>query len=65
MHFKSGWRTTEFWLTSLVNIAATAVVSGLIPVGGPAVQIAALALSALSTLGYTTSRAVVKSKQPK
>lgn len=60
MDQKSGWRTSEFWL-SLIAIALGAfVASGLLPSEHPAVKIAGLVVSVLGALGYTKYRSDLK-----
>jgi len=58
---KPGWKTSEFWLT-LAAQAAGAVTSAGLPTDSKAVQIAAVAMQALTLLGYQHSRATVKRK---
>ena len=60
---KSGWQTTEFWL-SLVAVAAGAIVSsGAFHDDSPWMKIAGLVVSVLGALGYTASRGKLKSEQ--
>ncbi len=57
---KSGWKTTEFWVTvfSIVGMAAAALASSL----GP--RYAAIAV-AISSAAYALSRGLAKQHQPK
>lgn len=56
---KPGWQTTEFWLHLIATLAGVVMGSGL-PSNSKVVQVAGMALSLLSVLGYTTSRTMVK-----
>ncbi len=57
---KAGYRTTEFWLSSLAMVLGVVLASGAIPEGGMAGQIVGGVLSVLASLGYTASRTQVK-----
>jgi len=57
---KPGFKTTEFWLSSLAMILGVVLASGAIPEGGMAGQIVGGVLSVLASLGYTASRTQVK-----
>jgi len=57
---KSGYKTTEFWLSFLAMALGVFVVSGAFGDQHWAVKIAGLALELLGALGYTASRAKVK-----
>jgi len=57
---KPGFKTTEFWLSSLAMILGVVLASGAIPEGGIAGQIVGGVLSVLASLGYTASRTQVK-----
>jgi len=57
---KPGWQTTEFWLTLLVHLLTFLVQANIFPETHWAVKVATLALSGLAQLGYTSSRATVK-----
>ena len=56
---KSGWRTSEFWLSLLALIVGAVASSGLLPGGAPT-QIAGIVSSVLGALGYSTNRSLVK-----
>jgi hypothetical protein len=56
---KSGYKTTEFWMTLAVNLITAAQASGLFKAGTVAMALA-FAMSTLTTLGYTYGRAYVK-----
>jgi hypothetical protein len=58
---KPGIKTSEFWLTLLVNVAlATAAVID----DGPLFKVATVVSIALTTMGYGASRAVAKKAAP-
>jgi hypothetical protein len=56
---KPGWQTTEFWLHLIATLAGAVMASGL-PSNSKIVQVAGMATSLISVLGYTTSRTMVK-----
>lgn len=55
-----GYKTTEFWKSSLVTVFGLVMASGLIPSSGFWGQIGGLIASVLATTVYTQSRAAVK-----
>ncbi len=57
---KPGFKTTEFWLSSIAMVLGVVLASGAIPEGGMAGQIVGGVLSVLASLGYTASRTQVK-----
>jgi hypothetical protein len=57
---KPGYKTTEFWLTTVATLAGIVLASGLIVEGSTAAQIVGGVLAVLSQLGYTASRTQVK-----
>ena len=57
---KSGWMTTEFYLGLFTKLLGGAYATGLIGEGTTAARIAGLAVVVLAYLGYTVSRAMVK-----
>ena len=57
---KPGVKTTEFWLTMIVHVVAIIALIGGAIANEKMVQIAALATSMLSQLGYDACRAKVK-----
>jgi len=60
---KSGYKTTEFWLSAAATVVGGAVASGYIPTDGPWNQVIALVASALVALGYTGARMNLKSTE--
>lgn len=60
MEVKPGYKTTEFWFTVAATIAGLITASGLF-VDGPIAQAVGVVTSALSAMGYSYSRAQVKS----
>lgn len=56
---KPGYKTTEFWLTAIAVLAATAV--NVLPTESAAAQVATAIVAGLAAIGYTASRAKVKS----
>ena len=61
---KPGYRTTEFWLSTVTTLVSLLYASGLVVDGTTAGKIAAFAVAALSTLGYQVSRGKAKSIEP-
>jgi hypothetical protein len=57
---KPGFKTTEFWLSTLAMVLGVVLASGALPEGGLAGQIVGGVLSVLASLGYTASRTQVK-----
>jgi hypothetical protein len=57
---KPGYKTTEFWLSTVVAIIGIAYASGLISDGSQADKIVGFIATALSTLGYSVSRGIAK-----
>lgn len=57
---KPGIQTTEFWLSSVATLLGVVMASGAIHDGGIVAQIIGGVLSVLAALGYTASRAKVK-----
>src|ERR1700742_341936 len=58
---KPGWQTSEFWLKVAAVLLTSLYASGVIPPTGSAAEIAAIAATVLGALGYSVSRALVKS----
>lgn len=58
---KSGWKTTEFWLTSLAAVAA--LIMNSLPETDPVAKIATAIVAGLAAVGYTAGRAVAKGAQ--
>lgn len=61
---KPGVKTTEFWLTLLVNVLSAMLSSGLVIESTPAGQMIAAVAAGLTSVGYVTSRAFVKGRTP-
>ena len=61
---KPGWKTTEFWLTSICALGSLLWGAGILnPDGaGTASQVFGFVASALAALGYTVSRGLAKGK---
>ena len=57
---KSGYRSTEFWLSTLSTLLGVLLASGIVPDGGMVAQIIGGTLTVLSQLGYVSSRTAVK-----
>lgn len=55
-----GWRSTELWLKVAAMLLTALYASGVIPTGGPAATVAAIAATMLGALGYTVARSYVK-----
>ena len=58
---KPGYKTSEFWLSTVTSLLSLLYASGLIVDGSTAGKIAAFAVAALSTVGYQVVRGKVKS----
>ena len=57
---KPGFKTTEFWLSTIAVVLGIVLASGAVPDGGIVAQIVGGVLSVLSSLGYTAARTKVK-----
>ena len=57
---KSGYKTTEFWLTAGATVVGLVIASGMVPDTGMWPKIVALVVSAFAAMGYTVSRTAVK-----
>lgn len=57
---KPGYKTTEFWLTTVMAVCGILMASGIVIEGSQAAQIIGGIISALTTLGYTSQRGSVK-----
>ena len=57
---KSGYKTTEFWLTLFAIVLGAILAAGLIPTDGPWLQIAGVAETAFIAMGYTGARMNLK-----
>lgn len=60
---KTGYKTTEFWITAIVVLAGAAVGSGLIPADSPWAQFASLVVSGFAATRYTDRRTEIKKGQ--
>jgi len=59
---KPGYKTSEFWLTTLVTLTGLLTASGVIQSGSSWDKIVGLVVSALAAMGYSASRGSVKRK---
>lgn len=57
-----GYKTTEFWLAFAAMVVGACFASGLFPVESSGDKILGLIALVLSSLGYTVSRTMVKSR---
>jgi len=57
---KPGFKTTEFWLSTIAVVLGIVLASGAVTDGGIVAQIVGGVLSVLSSLGYTAARTKVK-----
>jgi hypothetical protein len=57
---KPGWKSTEFYLTTITMLMGQLYASGVLGEAGTDTKIAALICSALSALGYTVMRTKAK-----
>tara|TARA_B100000745_G_scaffold122814_2_gene79702 strand:+ start:10965 stop:11162 length:198 start_codon:yes stop_codon:yes gene_type:complete len=57
---KTGYKTTEFWLTLFAVILGAVLAAGLVPTEGPWLQVAGVAETALIAMGYTGARMNLK-----
>lgn len=57
---KSGWRSSEFWLSSVAVLMGVLLSSGLVPDASPWAKLVGVVASILGALGYTVSRSIVK-----
>ena len=60
---KSGYKTTEFWLSLASTTVGAVVAADVIPSQGAWSQVVAIVASALVALGYTGSRMTLKKKE--
>jgi hypothetical protein len=58
---KSGWKTSEFWLSLLSVLVGALLASDALPTDSPVAKGLGLVASMLGALGYQVSRAMVKS----
>ncbi len=57
---KTGWKTSEFWLSLAAIIFGAVAASGVLPSGHWSVQVIGIVTTILGALGYTYSRTVAK-----
>jgi hypothetical protein len=57
---KSGYRTSEFWLTAGATVVGLAIASGVVPETGVWPKVVALVTAAFTAMGYTVSRGLAK-----
>jgi hypothetical protein len=57
---KSGYQTTEFWLTVVASTLGLVFASGAVPEAGISGQVLGFAATILTNLGYTVSRTIAK-----
>lgn len=60
---KSGWKTTEFWLTLLATAISGAYASGVIAPGTTPDKAIGIATLVLGVLGYNVSRGLAKTSK--
>lgn len=60
---KSGWKTSEFWLSALAFLVGAVMASGALPGGLPTQIVGGLAVM-LNSLGYSTNRSILKRAAP-
>jgi uncharacterized protein HemX len=56
---RPGYRTTEFWLSTLAAIVGVILASGLVETS-PIMKVAGMAAAVLSAMGYSVSRGMTK-----
>jgi len=59
---KPGYKTTEFWLSTVSAIAGIVIASGAVGVDNQWVQMIAMLAAGLSSAGYAGARATTKAK---
>ncbi len=57
---KSGYKTTEFWLTAIASVLGLLFASGVISDGSQVDKILGMASTVLSGCGYSVSRGLAK-----
>ena len=57
---KSGYKTTEFWLTVVATILGLLFASGVISEGSEVDKILGMAATILTSMGYSISRGLAK-----
>ena len=62
---RPGYKTTEFWLSTVATVCGILMASGVIVEGSQAATIVGGILAALSTIGYSAARAKDKAAAEK
>jgi hypothetical protein len=57
---KPGYKTTEFWLSSVAALVGILVASGAVADGTPLAKVVALITTTLTAMGYSISRGIAK-----
>lgn len=57
---KSGWRSSEFWLTILAHVLSVLILAEVFPPDSKWDKLAAVGLSMLAQYGYTAGRSRIK-----
>jgi hypothetical protein len=57
---KPGWKTSEFWLSSVAVAIGAALALGLVPSDSVYEKIAGVAMAILASWGYTSARSTAK-----
>ena len=57
---KSGYRSSEYWLTVAAFLVGALLAAGVFPVDSPTMKVLGLAASVLAALGYQAQRGFVK-----
>lgn len=60
MDIKPGYKTTEFWLSSITAIVGILFASDVFPAESDGAKILGILASVLATVGYTVSRGIAK-----
>lgn len=59
-NLKPGWKTTEFWLNVVAQVAGALMIAGVFPEGSVPHEILGVIIMALGNLGYGISRGLAK-----
>ncbi len=57
---KPGYKTTEFWFSTLAALVGIVMASGIVPDSGLGAQLVGALVSGLAALGYSVSRGLAK-----
>ncbi len=57
---KPGYKTTEFWFSTLAAVVGIVIASGIVPESGLGAQLVGALVSGLAALGYSVSRGLAK-----